>query len=268
VIYGPPPGFVLENPRLEVAVHRAFNDWAIEFNGYAPERLCVLPILPVIDVEAATVELARVAALGHRGAMFQAFRAQPPIWDAAWDRLWSVAEQTELPISIHLGGGISLLERRPGTWLMAGIATVSPLQLDEAFAAITLSGLLDRHKRLTLVLTESGLGWLPYMLERLDIQHRKYFLDGHLGDFQLERTPSQMFRDQMYATFEEDRFGVRAIPEIGADNVMWASDYPHPDSTFPHSRREIEEAFAGQPERIKTKATRDNCARLYKFRLP
>src|SRR5262245_6188578 len=99
VIYGPPPGFVLQNPALEVAVHRAFNDWAAEFNAHAPDRLCVLPILPVVDAEAAAAELERIARLGHRGAMFQVFRARPPIWESAWDRLWSVAEEIDRPIS-------------------------------------------------------------------------------------------------------------------------------------------------------------------------
>src|SRR5262249_15202246 len=150
------------------------NDWAAEFNAHAPDRLCVLPILPVVDAEAATAEMERIARLGHRGAMFQVFRARPPIWESAWDRLWSVAEEIDRPIIVHLGGGISLRERKPARWLMAGVATVPPMQLEGAFAAIPLSGLLDRHKRLKLVLTESGLGWLPYMTERLDIQHRKY----------------------------------------------------------------------------------------------
>lgn len=268
VIYGPPLGFPLQDPALQSATLSAFNDWSAEFNSHAPERLCVLPILPVQDPSDATEELQRVAALGHRGAMFHVFQATPLPWDAAWDPLWSAAEETGLPISIHLGGGMSLLKRQPGSWVMAAIATVSPLQLDEAFAGFVLGGTLDRHPRMKLVLTESGIGWLPYFLERLDLQYHKYFTAGYLKDGLLSRLPSEIFHQQGMATFEEDRTGVSLIPRIGEDNVMWASDYPHPDSTFPNSRLEIEEAFAGLPESVKRKATRDNCAALYGFKLP
>ena len=75
--------------------------------------------------------------------------------------------------------------------------------------------------------------------------------------------PTELFRRQVYVTFEEDRLGVGLIPHLGADNVMWASDYPHPDSTFPHSRRAVEEIFRDIDPAVTAKIVADNCARLY-----
>jgi predicted TIM-barrel fold metal-dependent hydrolase len=267
VIYGPPLGFPLENAELKAAVLAAFNDWAAEFNRHAPDRLCVLPMLPVHDPAATAAELERVAELGHRGALFNAFQCAKPTWDRAWDPLWAAAADRSLPISLHLGGGMSMLKSQTGSWITAAVATVSPMQLDEALAALVLGGVLDRNPGLKIVLAESGIGWIPYVVERMDLEYNKHFVHGNVKDMTLDRLPSAIFRDQVFVTFEEDRLGARMIPLIGEDNVMWASDYPHPDSTFPNSRKEIAAAFAGLPDSVREKATRETCARLYHFPL-
>lgn len=265
VIYGPPLGFQIEDPALKSAVLLAYNNWAAEFNGHSPERLCILADLPVSDPEETERELRRVVALGHRGALFNVFQAAKPVWDRAWDRVWDAAEEIGTPISFHLGGGASMLKSAPGSWITAAWATVAPMQLDEATAAMVLGGVLDRHPKLTLVLAESGIGWIPYFVERMDLEYRKHFLGGNVRDLTLSRLPSEIFREQVFATFEEDRLGAKFMSITGEENVMWASDYPHPDSTFPHSREEIEAAFLGLSESLKLKATRDNCATLYRF---
>jgi predicted TIM-barrel fold metal-dependent hydrolase len=84
-------------------------------------------------------------------------------------------------------------------------------------------------------------------------------------DYRLKAKPSEIFRRQIFATFEEEPLGPSLLPLLGPDNFMWASDYPHPDSTFPHSRRAIDEAFAGIDAAFVEKVTGSNCARLYKF---
>jgi predicted TIM-barrel fold metal-dependent hydrolase len=265
VIYGPPNGFPLADQELKAAVMRAYNDWAAEFNSLNPERLCVLAMLPVHAPEACRVELERVVKLGHRGALFNSFQCVKPVYDRMWDPVWAAAEELGLPLSFHLGGGTSTLKTLSGSWLTAATATVWPMQLDESLTSMILGGVLDRNPGLKLVLAESGVGWIPYVIERMDLEYDKHFVNGNVTDMTLSRLPSRIFHDQVFATFEEDRIGASLIPVLGEDNAMWASDYPHPDSTFPNSKKEIAEAFKGLSDRVRLKATRDTCAKLYHF---
>ena len=125
------------------------------------------------------------------------------------------------------------------------------------------AGALERHPGLRLVLAESGIGWIPYFLGRLDQAAAKHA--GRAQDYRLRAKPSELFRCQVWATFEEEPLGRDVIPRIGAGNCMWASDYPHPDSTFPNSRAAIDEAFAGLDAATVRKVTAENCAALYGF---
>jgi predicted TIM-barrel fold metal-dependent hydrolase len=263
VIYGPLAlGLPIEDPELQRACFAAWNDWAVEeFNAVAPDRLCVLAFLPGSSPDAAVAELERCAALGHRGAIIDVFDID--LGDASWDRLWAAAATTQLPVSFHLKGGTwSNLSYRFGRWQSAAFATVLPLQLDEPLATMVFSGALERHPGFRLVLAESGIGWLPYFLARMDLEWRN--LKDKL-DYAPKMAPSELFVRQVMATFEEDALGPELIPLLGADSCMWASDYPHTDSTFPDSRHAIEESLGALPEADRRKITATNCARLYGF---
>jgi len=264
VIYGPLAiGLPIEDPTLQSACCAAWNDWAIEeFNAVAPERLCVLAFLPGHSPKAAAAELARAARRGHRGAILDVFDVD--LTDPEWDRLWSTAEATGLPISFHLKGGVwsKQLSYRRGKWQSAAFASVLPLQLDEPLAIMLFSGALERHPGLKLVMAEIGIGWLPYFLTRMD--HEWAALRDQL-DFATQVPPSEIFRRQVWVTFEEEPLGAQLIPMVGAGSCMWASDYPHTDSTFPHSRRAIEAALGALSVEDRTAVTSTNCARLYGF---
>jgi len=263
VIYGPLAlGFPIAAAELQTACYAAWNDWAVEeFNAHAPDRLCVLAFIPSHSPDAAAAELERAAAIGHRGAILSVFDAE--IGDPAWDRLWAAAEQTHLPISFHIrGGSWSGLSYRMGKWQSAAFATILPLQLDEPLVTMVFSGALERHPGLTLVLAESGLGWLPYFLGRMDLEWRA--LKDKL-DYAPSISPSELFRRQVMATFEEDEQAAQMIPELGAESCMWASDYPHTDSTFPHSREAVDETLGALSDEDRRKITATNCARLYGF---
>lgn len=262
VIYGPNLfGLPIADPELKAAVLAGYNDWALEFNRHAPDRLCVLPVLPTHAPEAAVAELERVARLGHRGAIISPFEFRCS--DPAWDCLWSAAEAAQLPVSFHIGHGTSQVRVAPGSWELAAFAAVGPMQLDEPLAMMVYSGVLERHPGLRLVLAESGIGWLPYFVRRMDQTAEKHVPKAQ--DYQLKAKPSEIFRRQIYATFEEEPLGPSLLPLLGPDNFMWASDYPHPDSTFPHSREAIAEAFAGLDAAFVEQVTATNCARLYRF---
>ncbi|MGH7821580.1 MAG: amidohydrolase family protein, partial [Candidatus Binatia bacterium] len=229
--YGPLAlGLPIRDPELQNACYAAWNDWAVEeFNAVAPDRLCVLAFLPGHSPEAAAPELERAAKLGHRGAIMDVFDVD--LGDRGWDRLWAAAEETGLPISFHIKAGTSArLSYRLGKWQSAAFATLLPLQLDEPLATMVFGGALERHPRLKLVLAESGVGWLPYFLARMDLEWRN--LRDKI-DYAPATAPSELFRRQVFATFEEEALGAELIPLLGADSCMWASDYPHTDSTFP-----------------------------------
>jgi uncharacterized protein len=124
------------------------------------------------------------------------------------------------------------------------------------------SGALERHPGLTLVLAESGVGWLPYFLTRMDLEWRNL---RDKVDYAPSTPPSELFRRQVLATFEEEELAPQFIPHLGAGSCMWASDYPHTDSTFPESRRAVEEALGTLPDADRRMITATNCARLYGF---
>jgi len=264
VIYGPLAiGLPVEDPVLQDACYAAWNDWAVEeFNAVAPERLCVLGFLPSPSPEAAAAELERCARIGHRGAIIDVFEID--LTDRAWDRLWAAGAETGLPISFHLKGGVwsKQLSYRRGKWQSAAFASVLPLQLDEPLAIMLFSGALERHPGLEVVMAEIGIGWLPYFVTRMD--HEWEALRGQL-DYATACPPSELFRRQVKVTFEEEPLGAQLIPLVGTDSCMWASDYPHTDSTFPRSQEAIEEALGELSDEDRRKVTATNCARLYGF---
>ena len=261
VVYGPLSlGLPIHDPGLQSACYAAWNDWAVEeFNAADPDRLCALAFLPAHSPTAAAAELERCASIGHRGAIIDVFEIDAG--DPAWDPLWSAAEATGLPISVHIKDGTSSgLSYRVGKWQSAAFATVLPLQLDEYLAIFLFGGALERHPGLTLVLAESGVGWLPYFLARADMEWRE--LRDKL-DYAPAVPPSELFRRQVMATFEEDALGVDLIPLLGSERCMWASDYPHTDSTFPESQRVVRETLGALPADDVRRMTVTNCATLY-----
>ncbi len=264
VIYGPPTGIHIQEPALKAECLKVYNDWSAEFNGNASDRLCVLAYLPMHDPAAAEAELRRAAKQGHKGAVVSFFEAVKPVFEPEWDCVWSAAEELGIPLSFHLGGGFHSIKPQAGSWRIAAFAAVAQIQLDEALAAMIFCGALERRPKMKLVLGESGIGWIPYMIERMDHEFHNHVPSAK--DVQIKTLPSQLFARQVYATFEEDHLGVKLLSHIGVDNVMWASDYPHPDSTFPHSQDTIKRLFKGTDAKTVKKLTCDTAAKLYGFK--
>jgi predicted TIM-barrel fold metal-dependent hydrolase len=127
---------------------------------------------------------------------------------------------------------------------------------------MVFSGILEKRPNVKLVLGEAGLGWIPYVVERLDHELVKYW--DTIKDHRLEMKPSEIFARQIYVTYEDEKVGVELIPHIGIGNVMWASDYPHGDSTWPESRKAIEQSpIASLGDDAMRKIIADTCAELY-----
>jgi uncharacterized protein len=262
VIYGPAVlGLPVDDPELKAACWRAWNDFTIEFNAHEPARLALLPVLPTHRPDAAAAELERMAAAGQRGALVYCFEFD--CGDPAWDRLWATASDTGLPISFHIGGGVKSIPAVMDSWAHHAFATVVPMQLCEPLATMVFSGALERNPGMRLVMAEAGLGWLPYFVSRMDVASAKR--PGVARDYELRQRPSEVFAQQVFVTFEEEPNGAAFLALLGTANAMWASDFPHTDSTFPESRRSIAESFAGLSEADCRKITADNCRQLYGF---
>ncbi len=271
VMYGPIVPLLIKDPDLRRVCYRAYNDWLAEFCATAPERLIGAGLIPIDDPKEAADEVRYLKHIGLRTGMFLAARVELPLWDEGWEPLWEAAAETGIPIGFHLGGGLRTAvasgpkAATPGNiGVRVACATV---QMDEPLAAVVFSGALERHPTLKIVLAETGIGWLPYMLERMDDTYRK-FCDAEAywqmhGGLPLTMPPSAYFRRQVWATFQTDHVGLRVVDLLGDDRVMWASDYPHPDSTWPESQKAIDDNFTGVPPRSARRILCENAKALY-----
>ena len=255
-----------EDPLLKSACVQAFNTWMAEFCSADRNRLIGLAVLPSHDAQAAIREFERVTRLGLRGAVFDVFNADVPIHDRAWDPLWGFAQESGTAVSVHIGPQRNQSANSLGrTWKLPAFAATACIYLAPVLGDVIFSGVLERHPRLKFVLGESSIGWIPFVLERLDFEHRNY--GHHIADLP-KTSPSEQFRRNVFGTFQEEKLGVEQIPLIGEDNVMWASDYPHGDGTFPHSRSAVERIFAGTYPGPKEKVAFENARKLYGIELP
>ncbi len=254
-----------KDPELKYAVIRAFNDWlAEEMCAYAPERLIGLAILPSHDAQAAIDEMIRGKEMGLRGVIFDVFSPSKPIFDPMWEPLWSAVEETGMSVAVHTGGGSHSVQGAPsGTpWKFPVCAAILGMQLDECMSSMIMSGILERHPKMRLVLGEGGIGWIPFVLERLQHEvHQFKSVDG--GRPPIKLTPKEIFNNQVRATFQDEVLGVELIPRMGAESVMWAADYPHGDGTFPHSQKVIQRMFGTADETTRRQVLWENAAKLY-----
>ena len=256
----------ITDPELLTAVYHAYNRYIADFNKTQAGRFFGLGCLPNHDGKVAADELRHCATLGLKGAVLVPWGSAMPVWHEMWEPLWSAAEDTGIVISFHVfeGGGATVGYKIKGVSTPAVIGSwtvVAPMQMDEIMVSIILSGVCERHPKLRLVLGESGIGWLPYVLERLDDTYDERLAD----DLKLPLPPSAYFKRQMYATFQKDFHGVRAMADIAPDNVMWGSDYPHRDGTWPFSQKAIEEQFRGVDPAIQRKMLWENVRRVYRI---
>jgi predicted TIM-barrel fold metal-dependent hydrolase len=248
-----------------LAGFQAFNSAAIDFASVNPERLLPVYIIPIADIDEAVKEVRRVANEGARAAHVPLYPMDlgfPGYWDKVYDPLWSVLSEVGMPVSQHVASNSYLATLRAADPTpMRGVMHALPnILMAESIGWWIVAGILERFPKLKVVMVEAGLGWLPYWLARLDRMYTKHGWD-HFD--MLKETPSFYWRRQMAATFEEDELGMELRHLIGVDNMMWATDYPHPDSTWPHSQDVIHTHFDGLPIEETRQMIGGNAARLY-----
>jgi predicted TIM-barrel fold metal-dependent hydrolase len=248
------------------ALCRAYNDWLADYCRTDPARLVGVAMLPLVDVDASVRELERATTeLGFRGAFM---RPNPyagrPIHHPVYDRFWECAAALGVPVTVHegLSDGIPTLGRdRFENPAMLHVLS-HPFEQMAACAGLVLGGVLDRHPTLKVAFLESGSGWLPYWLERMD---------GHVETWgkllpAVRTKPSDYFRRQCFiSTDPEDGAGmVEAVVRlVGDDCIVWASDYPHPDAHFPGAVAESLEKMSGIGDESRRRIFAGNAARLY-----
>jgi predicted TIM-barrel fold metal-dependent hydrolase len=240
-----------------------YNDWLVEFCRHDPDRFIGLACLPYGDIDAAVQEVYRVAKLGLRGMELSCSWDMEPMWHPTWEPLWKAVNDVNLPLHFHTFPALppSVLENQKGLTRRAAFFTVvSAFQMNlvNILAAIVGAAVLERYPNVRIAFGESGIGWVPYALDRMDFEWEDRFTD--LG---LKMKPSDYWRRQCKATFQFDRIGTQMIHEIGEDTLMWGSDYPHGDGVWPESSKYIEEQFGHLPPATVRKIVCENAGKFY-----
>ena len=252
-------------PDLQLACARVYNDWLAESFLHRPDVFVPAAVVPVRDVDSAAAELERVVGLGFRTALIPTSPPEGTRYnDPAYDRLWAIAADAALPLSLHTGtGALPQAERGPGGAVI-NYAKVGLLSA-ETLCYFAASGVLERFPGLHVVFVETGAGWLAYCCERMDEafeEHEQWVKP------RLELRPSDYVRRQCHVTLGADRAPLLAREITGIEPLLWASDYPHPEGTFPESQAVVERIFAGLPEAELRAVVCDNAARLYGIDVP
>jgi predicted TIM-barrel fold metal-dependent hydrolase len=251
-------------PDVAAATARIYNDFAARFAAVRPDRFATIASLPHAAAEESAAELRRVASAGLRGAELSLGHDLLPLWREEWEPLWEAAEETGLPLHLHTIGppidtGFVQSPRHLRSWLGTWL-TGFQLQIVEHVGALVFGGVLDRHPRMRVVLGECGIGWIAYVLERMDLEWDEQFRD--LG---LSLPPSGLWKRQCFATFQIDGAGLALLDRVGAHTIMWGNDYPHGDGTWPDSAPIIAEQFAGVEPAAARLVLHDNAASLYRL---
>jgi predicted TIM-barrel fold metal-dependent hydrolase len=278
--------FGLDNAELQQACFRAYNDWVNEYASYNRKRLYPIALISLEDPAAGARELERCAKLGLRGAMIWGSPPrEKPYFARDYDPFWAAAEQLGMPLSLHVVTGKkentakerpdgrparSLLDASddegrggPAPFLLNAMGAVHSVQ--KSLQQLIFGGVLDRYPKLKIVSAENDSGWVAHFMYRLDHVYEKF---GTMWDrVGLKLMPSEYVRRNVWVTFQDDMIGPMTWRYFGADNYMWASDFPHADSTWPNSLKVIEKDFLGIPDDVTRKMTCDNAAKLYRMDL-
>jgi predicted TIM-barrel fold metal-dependent hydrolase len=241
---------------------RAYNDWMVEeWCAESDGRLIPLCIVPLWDAEAAAAEIRRNADRGVRAVAFSeipAWLGLPSIHSGYWEPFFAACEETSTVIFLHIGSGTKTVTTSADAPLAVSVtgifANSSASLLDFLF-----SGVLIHHPGLKLVYAESQSGWIPYVLQRADdFFHQQH----HLFVGKMDVEPSSLYEGRIYSSFYRDEVAMANLDAIGAKQVMFEVDYPHADTTFPHSAESAAKQFGHLDADIVHQLARGNAIEL------
>lgn len=271
-------GYFLRMGDREVVAQcvRTFNDFLTDWTSADPNRLLPVTAVPFWDIDFAVEEIHRNVEAGHRAINFC---NQPqdygflPLGHKHWDPIWAAAQEAGVSVSFHIGGGSmgTLMEDRAEMGWMTNFAKVSSLIfLDNArcIGDLIFGGVCHRFPDLNLVSVESGVGWLPGVLEAMDWQWRNGGI--HIEHPEYDLLPSEYFKRQIYGCFWFERDGAQHALDLYPDNILYETDYPHPTCQHPgpqtpaqYPRDYADEVLGGLDDSVLQKVLHDNAAAVY-----
>jgi len=234
-----------ERPDKELSLIclRIYNDWMIDewCAGPARGRLIPLALVPLWDPGLAAAEVTRVAGKGCYAIAFTENPSKlglPSLYSGEWDPVWAACEQSNTTVAMHIGSSSSM----PTTSPDAPLATSMSLYAQNAQGSLcdwVFSGTLSRFPDIRIAYAESQIGWLPFQLERMDNVWR----DG-VGGVEFPVAPSDQVRGRVYGCVFDDLHGLKSRDDVGLGSILFETDYPHSDGTFPNSRKVARDLFA------------------------
>jgi uncharacterized protein len=265
---------IVEDEKLRLLCIQIYNDAMAEVQAESNNRLLPMPVLPAWDIDACVREAERVAGLGLRGVNLTSDPQDlgaPDLANRAWDPLWEVCASLHMPVHFHIGASLTTMtyfgtypwESQDDDTKMAIGGALLFIGNARVVTNIILSGMLDRHPDLNMVSVESGVGWIPFILDALDYEMSEN------APKQLEKLtmmPSEYFKRQLYATFWFEKNNVPAlIASVGEDNVLFETDFPHPTCLYPNPLDTVEEKMSTLTPEVQRKVLGENAARLYRL---
>lgn len=257
--------YTFENKQNALTLMQAYNDWHIdEWCGAYPGRFIPLAMIPGWDIDATVAEIKRVAAKGCHAITFSdnpSLKGLPSIHNAYWEKLWKACADHDVVINIHIGSGAQAPHASMESPIEAWITTMPISIVNSAADWLHLKAL--REYPLKISLSEGGIGWIPYFLERADFSHQQHKAWTHT-DFE-KKKPSEVFREHFMTCFIDDAFGLANLDAIGEDYVAYECDYPHSDTLWPESPERLLETLKHLPRQTIDKISHGNALRLYQF---
>ena len=258
--------YSIPDGELLTALLSTYNDWVAEFCQAYPNRIKGIAALNIDNVQEGIKELERCAKMGLAGAMITVYPPPERAYDSPeYEPLWAAAQDLETPLNLHIG------TNRPGPGQQfVDIESMKPsffCNVDhwvrESLANMIFSGVFERYPKLQVGSVEMEVSWAPHFLDRLDYTYTQRPPHGVWYRYKEDMLPSDYFHRNVFIGFQEDAQGVRDRHIIGVDNLLWGSDYPHFESTFPRSQEIIEEILVDCTEEEKAKIVGGNAARVY-----
>jgi len=268
----------LEDPELKLTCVKVYNDWQTEWASADSRRLLPITSTPFWDVQETVKEVRRCAAMGHKGILFTGepqSLGQPLLGDPYWNPLWEVAVELDQPISFHIGSG-NMEDGLQGQKMKAygRLATFTELSVNVFLRNavqmndLIMSGVLARYPKIKFVSVESGIGWIPFVLEALDYQFTDNKVPQERPEF--EMLPSAYFARNVYACYWfEQTAPRRLIDKVGIDNILFETDFPHPTSIYGDEvHKRIKGGLSDCEASVQKKILWDNAQKLYKVEGP
>jgi predicted TIM-barrel fold metal-dependent hydrolase len=257
--------YLADDPELAFAHARVYNDWLNEsFMKFSP-RFIGAAIIPTVDIDLAVAELRRVHELGYQGVNLT---CDPPpdmrYNDPRYEPLWQAVEELQMRVCFHVGTGSDpVVERGPGGAVINYVETYVPAQ--RTLMYLVAGGVLDRHRDLHVIFVECGVSWLAGLMERMDEGYRQF---AKWVRPPLSGLPSEIVRRQVSVTFQLDKTFLATLPVTGSEPILWGSDYPHVEGTYPHTQEALAEIFDGADEETRLAVSVRNFERLFSVPAP